>query len=247
IFPGNRDSTPEGLSGIFIPIKSTIGPMGVLQVALEMGRHITSEINLLTILAEITGNAIHRAELFEQGQEQIHRLTTLRDIDSAIASSTDLRVTLNILMDHTLKHLKADAVDILLYHPELQSLTFLTSAGFHSPTPSRPLVRLGEGLAGQVVMKGSVEYVTDLHKSNETKRDPMLAREGFVTYVGEAFTRQHGIALGLVRFMQVRDIFDASFHNDLPGQSFAESHQWPGWGGAMEAGAGEKSKTLQFR
>ena len=184
MFPGNRDSTPDGLSGIFIPIKSTVGPMGVLQVAIETGRYITREIDLLTILAEITGNAIHRAELFEQSQEQIHRLTTLRDIDSAIASSTDLRVTLNILMDHTLKHLKADAVDILLYHPELQSLTFLTSAGFHSPTPSRPLVRLGEGLAGQVVMKGSVEYVTDLQKSIEARRDPMLAREGFVTYLG---------------------------------------------------------------
>jgi PAS domain S-box-containing protein len=184
IFAGNRDSTPDGLSGIFIPIKSTIGSMGVLQVAIETGRPITGEINLLTILAEITGNAIHRAELFEQSQEQIHRLTTLRDIDSAIASSTDLRVTLNILMDHTLKHLKADAVDILLYHPELQSLTFLTSAGFHSPAPSRPLVRLGEGLAGQVVMKGSVEYIPDLQKSNEARRDPMLAREGFVTYFG---------------------------------------------------------------
>lgn len=184
LFPGNRDSTPDGLSGIFIPIKSTIGPMGVLQVAIETARRITSEINLLTILAEITGNAIHRAELFEQSQEQIHRLTTLRDIDSAIASSTDLRVILSILMDHTLKHLKVDAVDILLYHPELQSLTFLTSAGFYNPAPSRPLVRLGEGLAGQVVMKGSVEYVTDLQKSNEAKRDPMLTREGFVTYFG---------------------------------------------------------------
>ena len=184
IFAGNRNSTPDGLSGIFIPIKSTIGSMGVLMVAIEIGRHITDEINLLTILAEITGNAIHRAELFEQSQEQIHRLTTLRDIDSAIASSTDLRVTLNILMDHALKHLRVDAVDILLYHPELQSLTFLTSAGFYNPAPSRPLVRLGEGLAGQVVMKGDVEHITDLQRSNEARRDPMLAREGFVTYFG---------------------------------------------------------------
>ena len=184
IFAGNRDSTPDGLSGIFIPIKSTIGPMGVLLVSTETGRQVSSELDLLTILAEITGNAIHRAELFDQSQEQIHRLTSLRDIDSAIASSTDLRVTLNILMDHTLKHLKADAVDILLYHPELQSLTFLTSAGFYNPAPSRPLVRLGEGLAGQVVMKGSVEYISDLQKTGETRRDPTLAREGFVTYLG---------------------------------------------------------------
>lgn len=181
---GNKDSMTQGLSGICIPIQSTVGPVGVLITALEMNRQITEEINLLTILAEITGNAIHRAELFGQSQEQIHRLTTLRDIDAAIASSTDLRVTLNILMDHTLKHLRTDAVDIMLYHPELQSLTYLCSSGFNNPSPSRPLMRLGEGLAGQVVMKGSIEHVVDIRASNEVKRDPMLIREGFVTYFG---------------------------------------------------------------
>ena len=182
--PGNRESMPPGLSGICIPIQSTVGPVGVLIAALEMDRKIAEEINLLTILAEITGNAIHRAELFAQSQEQIHRLTTLRDIDAAIASSTDLRVTLKILMDHTLKDLKTDAVDIMLYHPELQSLTYLCSAGFNNPSPSRPLMRLGEGLAGQVVMKGRIEHVEDLRQSNEVKRDPMLIREGFITYIG---------------------------------------------------------------
>ncbi|HEU0291404.1 MAG TPA: GAF domain-containing protein [Anaerolineales bacterium] len=211
MFPGNRDSTPEGLSGIFIPIKSTIGPVGVLLVAVETSRHITGEINLLTILAEITGNAIHRAELFDQSQEQIHRLTTLRDIDSAIASSTDLRVTLNILMDHALKHLKADAVDILLYHSELQSLTFLTSAGFYTPAPSRPLMRLGEGLAGQVVMKGSVEYVSDLQTLNEARGDPLLVREGFVTYFG----------VPLIVKGQVKGVFEVFIRS-----SFAPTADW---------------------
>jgi len=181
---GNKESMTPGLSGICIPIQSTVGPVGVLIAVIEKDRQIAEEINLLTILAEITGNAIHRAELFAQSQEQIHRLTTLRDIDAAIASSTDLRVTLNILMDHTLKHLKTDAVDIMLYHPELQSLTYLSSAGFNNPSPSRPLMRLGEGLAGQVVMKGGIEHVPDIRISNEVKRDPMLIREGFITYFG---------------------------------------------------------------
>ena len=53
----------------------------------------------------------------------------MRDIDSAIASSFDLRLTLNILMDQTVNHLNVDAVDIGLYHPELQSLTYLQVLG----------------------------------------------------------------------------------------------------------------------
>ncbi|HSO13479.1 MAG TPA: HD domain-containing phosphohydrolase, partial [Anaerolineales bacterium] len=83
-----------------------------------------------------------------------------------------------------LRHLKIDAVDILLYHPELQSLTYLCSAGFRSPSPTRPLMRVGEGLAGQVVMKGRIEHIPDLQKAIEIARDPLLIREGFVSYIG---------------------------------------------------------------
>lgn len=184
IFQGNLGQTPPGLGGICVPIQSTAGTVGVILIELEAKRQSAGQAGLLTTLAEIAGNAIYRAELFEQGQEQIRRLTALRDIDSAISSSTDLRVTLKILMDHTVKHLKVDAVDILLYHPELQSLTYLTSTGFINPSPSRPLMRLGEGLAGQVVMKGGSAFIQNLQADPEIRRDPILAREGFVSYYG---------------------------------------------------------------
>jgi PAS domain S-box-containing protein len=183
-FRANLDAIPPGYGGVCVPIRSTAGTLGALMIHMEPSRQIAEYTSLVVTLAEITGNSIHRADLFEQSQEQIRRLTALRDIDSAIASSTDLRVTLNILTDHTLKHLKVDAMDILLYHPELQSLTYLCSAGFTIPSPSRPLTRIGEGLAGQVVMKGRTDHVTDLKNSSEMKRDPLLMREGFVTYIG---------------------------------------------------------------
>ncbi|HEY5728876.1 MAG TPA: GAF domain-containing protein [Anaerolineales bacterium] len=184
LFEGNQQAIIQGLGGVCIPIHSTEGTLGAIMVQIESSRNADDHINLLTTLAGIAGNAIHRADLFDQSQEQVRKLITLRDIDSAIASSTDLRVTLNILMDHTLRHLRIDAVDILLYHSELQSLTYLCSAGFRSASPTRPLTRVGEGLAGQVVMKGRIELIPDLQDSNETKRDPLLMREGFVTYIG---------------------------------------------------------------
>jgi response regulator RpfG family c-di-GMP phosphodiesterase len=87
-------------------------------------------------------------------------------------------------MDHTLRQLKVDAADILLYHPELQSLTYLNSAGFRSPSPTRPLIRIGDGLAGQVVMKGRIEEIPDLQSLKEIRRDPLLLHEGFVSYIG---------------------------------------------------------------
>jgi PAS domain S-box-containing protein len=184
LFEGNRDSLMPGLSAICIPIQSTSGPVGVLAVLQERKQQITDEINLLTILAEITGNAIHRAQLYEQSQRQVQRLTSLRDIDSAIASSFDLRLTLNILMDQTLSHLNVDAVNIGLYHPDLQTLTSLSGVGFNIPSPTRPQMRLGEGLAGQVIVRQQTLHITNLQNAAEAANEMLIKREGFVDYIG---------------------------------------------------------------
>jgi response regulator RpfG family c-di-GMP phosphodiesterase len=184
LFEPNRDSVTPGLAGICIPIQSTAGPVGVLLIAVEQGKWAPEATNLLTILAEITGNSIHRVQLYEQSQKQVKRLTTLRDIDSAISSSLDLRLILNILMDQTVNHLNVDAVDIGLYQPDLQNLTYLASAGFQTPSPTRPLMRLGEGLAGKVVARQSVVHVTDLQNAPEAKNELFIRHEGFATYIG---------------------------------------------------------------
>ncbi len=183
-FKPNLDVILPDYGGVCIPIKSTAGTLGAALIHMVPNRQTSKYTNLLITLAEIIGNAIHRVELFDHSQEQIQRLTALRDIDSAIASSTDLRVTLNILSEHALKHLRVDAMDILIYQPELQSLNTICSAGFKTPSPSRPLIRIGEGLAGKVLIKGRIDHVIDLINSPDARHDPMLANEGFVTYIG---------------------------------------------------------------
>ena len=184
LFEGERENMDAGLSALCIPIQSTGGPVGVLAVVAETGQQITEDVNLLTILSEITGNAIHRAQLYEQSQRQVRRLTSLRDIDAAIASSFDLRLTLNILMDQTVNHLNVDAVNIGLYHPDLQSLTYLNGVGFTVPSPTRPRVRMGEGLAGQVLVRQKVCHITNLQSAPEAVNELLIKREGFVTYIG---------------------------------------------------------------
>jgi len=184
LFEGNRESMMPGLGAICIPIQSTAGPVGVLAVVLEKEQQITEDINLLTILAEIAGNSIHRAQLYDQSQKQVRKLTSLRDIDSAIASSFDLRLTLNILMDQTLSHLNVDAVSIGLYHPDLQIITYLPGVGFNIPSPTRPQMRMGEGLAGQVIVRQQTCHITNLQNAPEAINELLIKREGFVTYIG---------------------------------------------------------------
>jgi PAS domain S-box-containing protein len=204
LFEGNRESLTPGFGAICIPIQSTGGSVGVLALLVKAEQQITEDINLLTILAEITGNSIHRAQLYEQSQRQVRRLTSLRDIDSAIASSFDLRLTLNILMDQTVSHLNVDAVNIGLYHPDLQTLTYLNGVGFTIPSPTRPPVRMGEGLAGQVLVKQHTCHITNLQSAPEAVNEVLIRREGFVTYIG----------IPLIVKGQIKGVFEV-FHRSI--------------------------------
>jgi response regulator RpfG family c-di-GMP phosphodiesterase len=114
-------------------------------------------------------------------------------------------------MDHTKSHLKIDAVDILLYHPELQSLSYLYGTGFKTISPSRPLTRVGEGLAGRAVMEGRIVQIANLQESTEAARDPLLRREGFVAYVG----------VPLIVKGQIKGLFE--IFNRSP---FTPDHEW---------------------
>jgi response regulator RpfG family c-di-GMP phosphodiesterase len=87
-------------------------------------------------------------------------------------------------MDQTIKHLNVNAIDIGLYHQELQSITYIGGSGFQSSSASRVQTRIGEGLAGQVIIKQKPFHLTDLQNSPEIKNEPLLKREGFVTYIG---------------------------------------------------------------
>jgi len=96
----------------------------------------------------------------------------------------DLRLTLNILMDQTLNHLNVDAVDIGIYYADIQSLTYIASAGFLTSAPTRPQIRFGEGLAGQVISKQSLLRITNLQDAREVQSESIVKREGFVDYIG---------------------------------------------------------------
>jgi hypothetical protein len=53
---------------------------------------------------------------------RITRMLALRTIDMTIASSLDIRVTFNVLLEHVLAQLHPDAAAVLLFNPDLNVL-----------------------------------------------------------------------------------------------------------------------------
>ncbi len=144
----HRQLIPEGLGGACVPLLASKTIIGAMFVNVRLPREImASELRVLTALAEIGGNAIHRANLLEQTVKQLDRLAALRSIDIAISSSFDLKMTLNVVLDKVIRELNVDAVDILLTEPGIIYLSsMLPGRAFWDDTSKRHPCPSGKAL-----------------------------------------------------------------------------------------------------
>jgi len=181
--PLSEQARAVGWSGLAVPIRSLQEGIGVLVVAVELPRQIPHEdTHLLYTISEIAGNAIRRSQLFQQTQHQLQRLSSLRTIDIAINTILDLRVILNILIEHILAQLNVDAAAILLLNPRSQTLQHAASAGFNSEAPSSWQFYVANDITTRVIRSRSMFFVRDLRDMTQRGRLLSLADEKFVTY-----------------------------------------------------------------
>ncbi len=105
------------------------------------------------ICAVTFSDVTDRKHADERIQQQLKRITALRDIDRVIASSLDLRLTLNRLLIHVTEQLQLDAAAVLLFSPHTLTLEYYATRGFQQPQMPDFHVPLGAELAGQVAME----------------------------------------------------------------------------------------------
>ncbi len=180
------EGAPGGWGGACVPIRTAERIVGVLLIAVRWSRVVTEdEERLLTTLAEIAGNSIHRMRLHLETDQHLQRLNALRAIDAATTGSLDLHITLDVVLDQVLGQLRADAADVLLFNDSTRALDYATGKGFRGSWPRRPIQRVGESLAGRIVLERAPVYV---HGPAEAGPDwngfGQQADEGFVAYFG---------------------------------------------------------------
>jgi PAS domain S-box-containing protein len=175
---------PKGYGGACLPLHAAEKIVGVIFINVTLPRELTSlELRVLNTLASIGGNTINSMKLHEQTARQLERLEALREIDIAISSSLDLRLTLRTVLDQLVKQLDVDAADVLLVRSGSGYLEHFESQGFRTPAIQATRLRLGEGLAGKAAIQRDIMQVEDLnHTKDGFLRQKLLADEGFVSY-----------------------------------------------------------------
>ncbi len=134
-----------------------------------------------------------RAE--ERAARQTSHLLALRTIDSAITSSFDLRITLDVALEQVVNELKVDAADVLLFNPQTKMLEYAAERGFRSEALRRTRLRLGKGYAERAILERKRVYIPNLAEvESDLPRALALTQEGFIAYIGTPL-----IAKGQVR------------------------------------------------
>jgi PAS domain S-box-containing protein/putative nucleotidyltransferase with HDIG domain len=164
---GGSGKDSEWLRGLRLvaaaPLRSRGIPIGALWAGWASARS-DREINrdalqLFESIADVAGNALHKAALHEQTEQRLRRLSALRAVDMAISASIDLRVTLSVLLDEVTTQLGVDAAAIRLLNIHSQSLTFLAGRGIRSATLMQAPLQLGQDYAGTAALEHRVVQV----------------------------------------------------------------------------------------
>ncbi|MCL4560980.1 MAG: GAF domain-containing protein [Chloroflexi bacterium] len=176
-----------------------------------------NDVRLLTAIADIAGNALHRAALFEQTQLRLQRLMGLHSIDMSITGSLDIRVTMNLLLDQATSQLHVSAADIMMMHPDTQILEFVAGRGFAAPDQKTRL-KLGDNYAGRVALDRQTLQVPDLQRASDSIAAALEAKgEHFGAYFAAPL-----IAKGQVR--GVLEVFNRTpFYPDPEWLDFLET------------------------
>jgi HD-GYP domain-containing protein (c-di-GMP phosphodiesterase class II) len=92
--------------------------------------------------------AYENIRLMRETERRMEYVNALRAIDVAITGSLDLRLTLDVVLDQVVTHLKVDAASVLLLNHASHRLETAVSRGLRASTSDRRSLRLGEGHAG---------------------------------------------------------------------------------------------------
>ncbi|MGC1376367.1 MAG: HD domain-containing phosphohydrolase [Anaerolineales bacterium] len=179
-----RRQISPGMSVAAIPIRAADQVIGVLCISTFLPRELApNEIHLLTTLNEIAGNTIQRTMFHQQTEQRLQHLIALSEIDRAILSSFDLRVSLGALLDQVIAQLGVDAADVLLFDSNSLALECVVKRGFRKKSARRIQPSLDKGYAGKAILDRELVKIENIKEQHDDKFLTLLGKqETFVSY-----------------------------------------------------------------
>lgn len=126
-----------------------------------------------------------RKESEERLREQMHHMTALRRIDTAISETFEVRSMLALVLDEIRQVLEVDAAAVSLLAPRSVSLEVASARGFHTREIEGHPLRLSTEGGLRLMLEGRPFSAEDLRGASEvSQRQSLVDAEKFVFYAG---------------------------------------------------------------
>jgi len=148
-----------------VPLKSAEGMLGVLYVTDDQDERVFNQrdADLLSLLAAHAEIAINNSDVFEKSRKTFRQLQQLYKVNSKLSLSLNVDDILQTTLREALRAVRTDEGSIMILDPksnELEIRAWMVHGKFVPDKPHRKL-RIGEGIAGQVVQSTKAYYCVD--------------------------------------------------------------------------------------
>jgi GAF domain-containing protein len=168
---------------MYVPLQVGERTIGCLSIeSTRVNAFTETDEWLITTLAAQAAGALENARLFEETNRRLKQVQALHMIDTAINSSLDLHLTLDVFLDQVMNQLGVDAADVLLFNPDAKTLECVGRHGFRTDALQYTHLRLGESYAGMAASERKTIHIPDIRiRKTDFLRSPNFISEGFIT------------------------------------------------------------------
>lgn len=166
-----------------VPLISRGKTFGTLNLYSKKEGFFTDEnISMFQAFSNQAATALENARLFDETNKRLSAIKALRNIDMAITSSLDPRVTLKILIEETMEQLEVDASAVLIIDPVTHTLKYSAGKGLKKGFAENRRYHLWEGPAGKAIKEQRVIFIKDLSEIDDPLFKDLMKEEGFTLY-----------------------------------------------------------------
>jgi len=150
-------------------------------------------------IASISRDITQMVENQNQISRQLRFLQGMRKIDAHIATSHDLVMTTDVILEQAQEQLRVDGVDILIVEDQTQLLKCFGARGIAAYDICKAQIHTKDGLPGEVIRRQGLVLVENLASRPPDPRRDAILNEGFVSYLGIPL-RSRNRTLGVLEF-----------------------------------------------
>jgi signal transduction histidine kinase len=141
--------------------------IGVLNVdSIRANAFDEEDLDLLTLLSKQSAQVIRNGQLFDTSRRQVEQMTTLIEINKAIASTLSLEKILNQIVERTAKLMKSKICSILFLTENKKELILKAQFGGSPDYSDKPDLQVESCLIGQVIQAKRSIQVPDITRES---------------------------------------------------------------------------------